>query len=439
MSNKRKVATRKALRHSISTTRETYQLNVPEDISSLLRSNEPMLTPVSSQSPTTSLPSAITPEATGVTEIMETYVDRIAPNVVGITCWFDPGPEPVTRSVTLRFTGRRLGKGPPFRSGDHFIHDQTIHGIVGGSGPIAVTTKIRDINAGQWSVDATMIAMHTPNANSISSENTVVGRGTTLPVYLARWSWLRWRVTQATDSGIVSTRIAPLVPTPAVILGSWAACVFLGILLALLTQSWVISTQGLQLSHVLTVSILSVLGGAIGAKVWFIIIHRNDGRREGWGIQGMVTGITLVALPLLTAWNMPVGTFLDTTTPGLMFGLATGRIGCFFTGCCAGKPTRSRWAIWSSNRSIGARRVPTQLMESFLAFMIGITALATVLLSSPHHGTLFVAAVAAYTLIRQALLLLREERRQSRLGVPIIAAAAGFVLIADVVGSLIVR
>ena len=78
-------------------------------------------------------------------------------------------------------------------------------------------------------------------------------------------------------------------------------------------------------------------------------------------------------------------------------------------------------------------------MESFLAFMIGIIALATVLLSSPHHGTLFVAAVAAYTLIRQALLLLREERRQSRLGVPIIAAAAGFVLIADVVGSLIVR
>jgi redox-sensing transcriptional repressor len=41
-----------------------------------------------------------------------------------------------------------------------------------------------------------------------------------------------------------------------------------------------------------------------------------------------------------------------------MLGLAVGRVGCFFTGCCASRSSASRWALWSSNRSVGLRTRP---------------------------------------------------------------------------------
>ncbi len=72
-------------------------------------------------------------------------------------------------------------------------------------------------------------------------------------------------------------------------------------------------------------------------------------------------------------------------------------------------------------------------MESTLAFIVGLAALVAVLRSGPQGGALFVAGVAAYTLIRQGLLQLREQRRQSRRGSAVVAVAAAVVLVADLV------
>ncbi len=348
----------------------------------------------------------------------QTYVERIAPSVVGVTYWFDPPRQPPVQSVTVRLTGRRLdvpgNRGPR----DCFLHDETLAGIVGGSGPIAITMKIRDLNPGSWTVSARTL----PN-NDIERRHTArIGRAKSpvVPVYRAEWSWRRWRVAAA-PSMPVGTCLAPFVRQPAVIIGSWLAFVVVGIALALVTQQVVIAVDGLRLSHVLTVSILALLSGVLGAKAWFMVIHREEQRREGWCIQGFVTAIAAVAPMLLAVLRVPIGAFLDAIAPGLMIGLAVGRLGCFLTGCCAGRPTGRRWGVWSSNRTVGARRIPTQLMESLLALGAGLTILVIVLTSGVHHGAWFIAAVAAYTLIRQAILRLREERRQSRLGSPLLA------------------
>lgn len=351
---------------------------------------------------------------------MEAYLERLAPEVVGTTYWFDPGPTPASDSVTIRFSGQLVGASPPLAAGEQFVHDQTVTGVVGGSGPIAVTVKIKDVSPGEWAVDAALLA----GAGSGASEETG-------DLYRARWSWLRWRLSVAPAS-TVRTSLAPLVRAPAVILGSWAVMVFLGIALALVTQSLVISSLGLALSHVLAVSLAAVLAGAIGAKAWFILLHRKDKARDGWCVQGLVAGIALVAPALLAVLSVPIGPFLDATAPGLLIGLATGRVGCFFTGCCAGRPTGSRFALWSSNRSVGARRIPTQPLESVLAFTIAIGALLAVLKSGPRHGAVFIAALAMYTLCRQALLGLREERRQSQRGPRLVAAVAAVVLVVDI-------
>jgi len=46
----------------------------------------------------------------------------------------------------------------------------------------------------------------------------------------------------------------------------------------------------------------------------------------------------------MLAVDLPAGTVLDATTPGLLFGMTVGRFACFFGGCCAGRPSGGgRW------------------------------------------------------------------------------------------------
>jgi phosphatidylglycerol:prolipoprotein diacylglycerol transferase len=111
--------------------------------------------------------------------------------------------------------------------------------------------------------------------------------------------------------------------------------------------------------------------------------------------------------------------------------MAIGRVGCFFAGCCSGRPSAAFWAVWSTDQRVGVRRIPTQLMESLLALIVGAASLAAFLTHGPANGAIFVAAAAGYTLIRQGILLLRSEGRKSVVGPPLTAATAALLLVAD--------
>lgn len=148
-------------------------------------------------------------------------------------------------------------------------------------------------------------------------------------------------------------------------------------------------------------------------------------------IQGFVLAAIagLVAGSYLT--GVDVGAALDVSVAGLMLGMVIGRFGCFFGGCCAGRITASRRGLWSSDRRLGARRIPTQLLEAGLAAAIGAAALIAVWAGQPHPaGTVFVAAVAAYTLGRQLLFPLRDVPRQTVHGRTITLILAAVVLVA---------
>lgn len=57
--------------------------------------------------------------------------------------------------------------------------------------------------------------------------------------------------------------------------------------------------------------------------------------------------------------------------PGLVFGHAVGRIGCFLTGCCYGSQCNLPWAI----KMDGEYRHPVQLYEAFALFVLGYLSL----------------------------------------------------------------
>ena len=379
-------------------------------------------------------PAQPTPAAAGTapaeppvpTGALEAFVQRNAPEVVGVTYRVEPPTQPPVHAVTVRLAGERVDVDGRRGPGDTFVHEESWEGLLGGRAA-TLTVKVRDVTPGQWQVRAQAFAAAPGVAGQRGARHSV-------PVQRASWSWRRWRVADV-PAEPVATRLAPFVPTPAVLLGSWMALVVLGILVALVTQTLVLRALSVRVSHALPVSLLAVAAGAVGAKAWYMVLHRRAGKRDGWCIQGLVAGFAVSAPLLLWAFGVPAGPYLDASAPALLVGMAIGRVGCFLTGCCAGRPSRSRWAVWASNRVVCTRRVPVQLLESLLALAVGVATLVAVLAAGPRHGFILVAGLAAYTMIRQGLLLLREERRQSRRGAPMIAAVATVALLAAVTAA----
>jgi phosphatidylglycerol---prolipoprotein diacylglyceryl transferase len=335
---------------------------------------------------------------------------------LAVTHRFDPGSEGSPYAATVRFRGRRDGIAGKPQPGDTFTVEERVDRVVPGSGPISVTTRAYGLNPGEWTVTAELIR----GPGSAPARPTTAKGGQTLP--RARWSWLRWRLADA-PFGPVHTRWGPLVrltPMPAVIHGSWTALCAVGIVVGVLALLWFLSFEGIAAGPAVVVAVVGVLGGIVGAKLWYVVLRPRQWRTslgEGWSIDGSIGAAPIAAVIAMLVLGLPVLPFLDAATPAFFVGVGIGRLGCFFTGCCAGRCTTSRWGIWSSDRRVGARRIPTQLMEAGLgvglAVLFGALDVSGIL---PVDGLVFVVGIGSYLAGRQLLLRLRADARSSSLG-----------------------
>src|SRR6266516_5543821 len=361
----------------------------------------------------------------GLTALLESATQEI----LAVTYWFDPAPHAGPYPVTVRFTGRRVGVKGRLQSGDKFVQDETIEQVIPGSGPISLTARVRGITPGEWVVTTQVLGSATPARGPREQGNATSEAGSSRPV--ARL-WRRWAPNASSDEP-VRTCLTPFAHVPGILPGIWGAMVTLGMAVALALQALVISANHLALGPWWVVTLVAIAVGIVGAKVWFLVLHRREHRIEGWCIQGFIASAPVAAAIVLAVLHVAVGVFLDVTAPGLLVAMAVGRVGCFFAGCCGGPPTASRWGVWSSDQRVGARRIPTQLLESVLALSLGLGVLVAVLGHGPAGGAFFVGELAAYILGRQGILHLRAEPRKTRLGGLVTAALAALVLIAGVV------
>ncbi len=344
-----------------------------------------------------------------------TASNAVEPEALVLTHWFDSGESGEPYSATIRLRGQRAGvRGVP-RVRDTFAREETVDGIVPGSGPVSITTWVYGLQPGEWAVTGDLIRPEVHAAGREPRERW--RRSRSEPLAPGRWSWRRWAVSAA-PPGPVRTRWAlpaPLARIPAVIPGSFTVLGALGIVVALVVQSAILARANISVGGSLVVSLVALVSGLIGAKVWYAVLHPGPWRQAllgGWAVDGFLVVASAVAVAALLAFELPVGRVLDATAPGMFLAVAIGRLGCFLTGCCSGRRTASRWGVWSSDRRIGARRIPAQLLESASGLLIGAAAGLLVVSDALRlQGIVFVAAVAAYLLVRQALLRLRAERR----------------------------
>src|SRR6266704_2411457 len=328
------------------------------------------------------------------------WADGMLQEVLTPTFWLDPGEHGGPFRVTVWFSGRRAGVTGKPKPGDTFTREITAGPILPGSGPVAVSAEVRGISPGEWAVTARPVT----RAGSRTARPHAPGPGAGPPGGRGV-PWPR-RITVPDGKPVTArTAVLPFTKVPGIIRFAYAGLVT-----------------------------LAVAAGLAGAKAWFIAVHR--GRTfDGWCIQGFVAGAAaLAAAAPLAEPGIPAGAYYGAAAPGLLIGMGIGRPGCFWAGCCTGRPTASRWGVWSSDRRVGCRRVPVQLLEALLALVTGLAALAVVLLLGlARSGPVAVAALAAYTLGRQFVLGLRADppRHSPRSG-RVTAAAAAAVLAASI-------
>lgn len=364
-------------------------------------------------------------EQTGPLRVSVFNCDALAgiePHALGVTYEFRAAPDGDPYSVKIAFEGRRTEAMHQPGPGDRFAVATTVDRVLPGSGRVAITTRVPNLNAGSWQVVAR------PSVQQIGPDRgSARGVRAELP-----------RLPGGSAKG--STGWGPVIAqkAPGVLLGSWAVLVALGAAVALTVQGALAALLGLSVIGVGLVSLVASLIGLVGAKLYYLAVYPDALRRALYGggmcIQGFVLGAAMGLIVGALVAGIDLGSLLDITAPALMFGMTIGRFGCFFSGCCVGRPTASRWGVWSSDRRLGVRRIPTQLLESALAATIGATALIVLVTAgfSEFPGTIFIGAIAAYVLGRQLLLPLRAESSKTRHGRMITLATAAAVLLADV-------
>jgi phosphatidylglycerol:prolipoprotein diacylglycerol transferase len=178
--------------------------------------------------------------------------------------------------------------------------------------------------------------------------------------------------------------------------------------------------------HVLGLFLVAWLAGWAGARLGFVIEHRQqlEGSFGRWVLDpsfggfssyaGLLAGLAAGALyGRLT--GLPLRRLADGAALGLcLFGVAA-RFGCFLAGCCHGRPTTLPWALGAEPGSPAARRFgtdaavhPVQLYEAAAIALIGGLAARR---PGRIPGGTFLRVAASYSVARFLLDAFRGDAR----------------------------
>ncbi len=146
---------------------------------------------------------------------------------------------------------------------------------------------------------------------------------------------------------------------------------------------------GIDPNRVLDMGFMIIVCGIIGSRAAYILINFSHYAAYPKDILklwqgGLVFSGGLVLVVIAAVWysrhhGYNIWTIGDLWAPAAAIGQAIGRIGCFFAGCCYGKPGDLPWCVVFSNpKSLATLNVPlhpTQLYSSLSSFLIFIVLL----------------------------------------------------------------
>src|SRR5215831_7220369 len=174
-----------------------------------------------------------------------------------------------------------------------------------------------------------------------------------------------------------------------------------------------------------------IISALVGAKLLLLVTDFQTFKanpaellnllREGGVFYGGLIVAVTVALLYIKRVGLPLWTTCDVFAPGIALGHVIGRFGCFFAGCCFGKPTNVPWAITFTNPFAAANvgtplnvpLHPTQLYEAGAEFLILMFLLATENRGRKFAGRTFWLYMLLYAISRYIIEIYRGDERGS--------------------------
>ncbi len=159
---------------------------------------------------------------------------------------------------------------------------------------------------------------------------------------------------------------------------AYPVILYLGLLSAVVAGTYGAALDGLNPVRVYAALLLLIPSALLGARLLFLMarwrLFRGQPHRiwrqldGGASLYGGLVLSCLISLPLLKILRLPFGAFWDAASVTMLTGMIFTKVGCFLNGCCAGRPTTARLALYLPNhRGKWCQRVPTQLLEAGLA------------------------------------------------------------------------
>jgi phosphatidylglycerol---prolipoprotein diacylglyceryl transferase len=189
--------------------------------------------------------------------------------------------------------------------------------------------------------------------------------------------------------------------------------------------------RGLDPNRVMDLGIWIIISALTGAKLLLLVVQYDAFSsspaelltllRSGGVFYGGLIAAVVVALWYLRKHRMPVWSVTDVFAPGIALGHVIGRMGCFFAGCCFGRPTSVPWAITFHSEAaaqnagtlLNVPLHPTQLYEAGAELVILIALLATERRGRPFAGRTFWGYMLLYAVTRFIIEFYRGDPRGS--------------------------
>lgn len=190
-------------------------------------------------------------------------------------------------------------------------------------------------------------------------------------------------------------------------------------------------SRGLDPNRVMDLGIWIIVSALVGAKLLLLVVEWDTYGRslsELWTLvrsAGVFYGglIVAVAVALFYMWRhrMAVWSVTDVFAPGIALGHVIGRLGCFFAGCCFGRPTSVPWAV-TFHSQYAAQNVgtplnvplhPTQLYEAGAELLILGLLLVTERRGRTFPGRTFWTYLLLYGISRFVIEIYRGDARGS--------------------------
>jgi phosphatidylglycerol:prolipoprotein diacylglycerol transferase len=199
--------------------------------------------------------------------------------------------------------------------------------------------------------------------------------------------------------------------------------VFLGVLVAYLIISKEAKKEVIDKEVFSSLIFWVLIFSFLGARIFYIFINFKDFlktptrfifSRSGFVFYGGIIFGLISSFYLCLYYKINFLKFADIVSLGIPLGHALGRIGCFFYGCCYGKPTDSffgiRFPLQSPAGILKEKVIPTQLISSFFLLLLFIF-LKNLKKRKRFEGEVFVAYLFLYGIFRFFIEFFRGDPR----------------------------